>query len=319
MWKTEATGVARVEMAVRQCLPPCEIKCPINEDIQRTNVLISLLPEDMDSAREGMIQISDYLYERNPFFNICGYICGICELECNYLKKGGAIKRRLLKRFLSDVYTEHLRELGKLEIVKNKEKVAVIGGGPGGLMCAYHLSKKGYNVTVIEASDRLGGALWLVPDYRLPKDVLQTTVENLVRIAGIDVRYNNKLGEGDLTLEQLKNDGYKAIFLATGLPFPRVGQDLAGVMYGHTYLYEVSYNNIAPDYFKGKRVIVTGGGNVAFDVARSARRHGAEVTVVALEREDKDHRDGIPADEQEIRGAWEEGIKIIYSRGVRKT
>jgi NADPH-dependent glutamate synthase beta subunit-like oxidoreductase len=327
MWKTEATGVAHTEMAVKQCLPPCQIKCPINEDIQRTNVLISLLPDDPDLAREGIIQIGEYLYDKNPFFNICGYICGICELECNYSKKGGAIKRRLLKRFLSDVYTDRLKEREELEILRDKENVAIIGGGPGGLMCAYHLSKRGYRVTIIEASGRLGGALWLVPEYRLPKEVLQTTVENLVRIAGIDVRYNSRLGSGKLTLEKLKNEGYKAVFLATGLPYPRVltfegqsleGQDLSGVMYGHTYLYEVSHNNIAPDYFKGKGVIVTGGGNVAFDVARSARRHGAEVTVVALEREDKDHRDGIPADEEEIRGAWEEGIRIIYSRGVRK-
>lgn len=327
MWKTEATGVAHVEMAVKQCLPPCEIKCPINEDIQRTNVLISLLPDDPDLAREGILQISDYLYDQNPFFNICGYICGICELECNYLKKGGAIKRRLLKRFLSDVYTDHLKQRDEMQVTRNKENVAVIGGGPGGLMCAYDLGKRGYNVTIIEASDRLGGALWLVPDYRLPKDILQTTVENLVRIAGIDVRYNSKLGAGQLTLESVKNEGYKAAFLATGLPAPRVltferqsleGQDLAGVIYGHTYLYEVSHNNIPPGYFTGKRVIVTGGGNVAFDVARSARRHGAEVTVVALEREDKDHRDGIPADEEETRGAWEEGIRIIHSRGVRE-
>ena len=327
MWKTEATGVAHTEMAVKQCLPPCQIKCPINEDIQRTNVLISLLPGDPDLAREGIIQIGEYLYDKNPFFNICGYICGICELECNYSKKGGAIKRRLLKRFLSDVYTDHLREREESDILRDKENVAVIGGGPGGLMCAYHLSKRGYRVTIIEASGRLGGALWLVPEYRLPKEVLQTTVENLVRIAGIDVRYNSRLGSGKLTLEKLKNEGYKAVFLATGLPYPRVltfegqsleGQDLSGVMYGHTYLYEVSHNNIAPDYFKGKGVIVTGGGNVAFDVARSARRQGAEVTVIALERDDKDHMDGIPADEEEIRGAWEEGIRIIYSRGVRK-
>jgi len=327
MWKTEATGVAHTEMAVRQCLPPCQIKCPINEDIQRTNVLISLLSDDLDLAREGIVQISEYLYDKNPFFNICGYICGICELECNYSKKGGAIKRRLLKRFLSDVYTDYLREREELDILRDKENVAVIGGGPGGLMCAYHLSKRGYRVTIIEASGRLGGALWLVPEYRLPKEVLQTTVENLVRIAGIDVRYNSRLGSGKLTLEKLRNEGYKAVFLATGLPYPRVltfegesleGQDLSGVMYGHTYLYEVSHNNIAPDYFKDKKVIVTGGGNVAFDVARSARRQGAEVTVVCLECEDKDCKDGIPADEEEIRGAWEEGIRIIYSRGVRK-
>jgi len=326
MWKTESSGVMHADMAVRQCLPPCQVKCPINEDIQRTNVLISLLPDDMDSARDGIIQISDYLYDKNPFFNICGYICGLCELECNYKNKGGAIKRRLLKRFLSDVYTEHLKEREEFDIPKDKEKVAVIGGGPGGLMCAYHLSKRGYKVTVIEASDRLGGALWLVPDYRLPMDVLQTTVENLVRIAGIDVRYNIRLGAGDLTLDKLGKEGFKAVFLATGLPYPRIltfegqtveGQDLAGVMYGHTYLYEVSHNNIAPDYFKGKKVIVTGGGNVAFDVARSVRRQGGEVTIVCLECEDKDCKDGIPADEEEIRGAWEEGIRIVYSRGVR--
>jgi NADPH-dependent glutamate synthase beta subunit-like oxidoreductase/NAD-dependent dihydropyrimidine dehydrogenase PreA subunit len=327
MWKTEATGVAHTEMAVRQCLPPCQIKCPINEDIQRTNVLISLLPDDLDLAREGIIQISDYLYDKNPFFNICGYICGLCELECNYSKKGGAIKRRLLKRFLSDVYTDHLSERKESGILKDKEDVAVIGGGPGGLMCAHHLSKRGYRVTIIEASERLGGALWLVPEYRLPKDILQTTVDNLARIAGIDLRYNSRLGVGGLTLEKLRDEGFKAVFLATGLPYPRVltfegelvgGQDLSGVMYGLSYLYEVSHGNIAPDYFKGKKVIVTGGGNVAFDVARSARRQGAEVTVVALEREDKDHIDGIPADEEETRGAWEEGIRIVYSRGVRR-
>jgi NADPH-dependent glutamate synthase beta subunit-like oxidoreductase/NAD-dependent dihydropyrimidine dehydrogenase PreA subunit len=327
MWKTEATGVAHTEMAVRQCLPPCQVKCPINEDIQRTNVLISLLPDDSDLAREGIIQISEYLYDKNPFFNICGYICGICELECNYSKKGGAIKRRLLKRFLSDVYTDHLKEREELEVLKDKENVAVIGGGPGGLMCAYHLSKRGYRVTIFEASGRLGGALWLVPDYRLPKDVLQATVENLVRIAGVEVKYNSRLGAGKLSLERLKNEGYKAVFLATGLPYPRVltfegqsveGQDLSGVMYGLAYLYEVGHGNIAPDYFKGKRVIVTGGGNVAFDVARSVRRQGGEVTIVCLECEDKDCKDGIPADEEEIRGAWEEGIRIVYSRGVRK-
>jgi NADPH-dependent glutamate synthase beta subunit-like oxidoreductase/NAD-dependent dihydropyrimidine dehydrogenase PreA subunit len=327
MWKTEAAGVAHAETAVKQCLPPCQIKCPINEDIQRTNVLISLLPDNHDAAREGILQIGDYLYEKNPFFNICGYICGICELECNYGSKGGAIRRRLLKRFLSDVYTEHIKDRDELEVNRDKENVAVVGGGPGGLMCAYYLSKKGYRVTIIEATGRLGGALWLVPDYRLPKDILQTTVENLVRIAGIDVRYNTRLGSGKLTLEKLRNEGYKAVFMGTGLPYPRVltfegkfveGQDLSGVMYGHTYLYEVSHNNIAADYFKGKKVIVTGGGNVAFDVARSARRQGADVTVVAREREDKDHRDGIPADDEEIRGAWEEGIRIVYSRGVNK-
>jgi NADPH-dependent glutamate synthase beta subunit-like oxidoreductase/NAD-dependent dihydropyrimidine dehydrogenase PreA subunit len=327
MWKTESKGVARVEEAIKQLLPPCQIKCPINEDIQRTNVLISLLPEEPGLAKDQIIEISDYLYEKNPFFNICGYICGLCELECNYKAKGGAIRRRLLKRFLSDVYTEHLSQKEEFGVVRDKENVAVIGGGPGGLMCAYALSKKGYRVTVFEASNRLGGALWLIPSYRLPADVLSTTLSNLVRIAGIDVKFGAKLGEGKLTIEKLRNDGYRAIFLAKGTPYPRVltfdgevveGQDLSGVMYGHTLLYEVSHGNIGRDYFENKRLVVIGGGNVAFDVARTARRLGGDVTIVALEAEDKSSRDGIPADEEEITAAWEEGIRIVYSRGVEK-
>jgi NADPH-dependent glutamate synthase beta subunit-like oxidoreductase/NAD-dependent dihydropyrimidine dehydrogenase PreA subunit len=327
MWKTESKGIARAEEAVKQFLPPCQIKCPINEDIQRTNVLISLLPEDPHLAREGIIQISDYLYNKNPFFNICGYICGLCELECNYKAKGGAVRRRLLKRFLSDVYTDYLKQKEEFSVVKDKENVAVIGGGPGGLMCAYALSKKGYRVTIFESSNRLGGALWLIPNYRLPEEVLKTTVDSLVRIAGIDVKFNAKLGEGKLTIERLKNEGYKAVFLAKGTPYPRVltfdgvaveGQDLSGVMYGHTLLYEVSHGNIGSNYFKGKKLIVIGGGNVAFDVARTSKRLGGDVTVACLEAEDKSSRDGIPADEEEISAAWEEGIKIIYSHGVKK-
>jgi len=327
MWKTTRDSGAHVEDAVKQMLPPCQIKCPINEDIQRTNVLISLLPEDIESAKAGIIQIGDYLYEKNPFFNICGYICGICELECNYKTKGGAIRRRLLKRFLSDYYTDYLSRKKKTETIKDREDVAIIGGGPGGLMCAYILSQRGYRTTIFEASNRLGGALWLIPEYRLPRDVLQNTLDSLIRIVGIDVQYGAKVGEDGFTLEQLKAKGYKAVFVAKGTPYPRVltfgreqveGQDLSGVMYGLDLLYEVSHGNIGPDYFKNKRVIVIGGGNVAFDAARTARRLGGEVTVVALECEDKSSRDGLPADEEEIRAAWEEGLRIICSRGVRK-
>ncbi|MDD5338806.1 MAG: FAD-dependent oxidoreductase [Dehalococcoidales bacterium] len=327
MWKTSEIGHSQVEQATKQLLPPCQIKCPINEDIQRTNVLISLLPDTNEAARDGIIQIGEYLYERNPFFNICGYICGLCELECNYKNEGGAIRRRLLKRFLSDTYTPYLNEKPEVNIVKDRENVAVIGGGPSGLMAAFNLTRQGYRVTIFEASQRLGGALWLVPEYRLPRKVLQTTVENLVRIMGIDVRYNTKFGEGRTTVNRLISDGFKAIFIAKGTPNARQltfgkdvveGQDLSGVMYGLDFLYEVSHGNIPPDYFKDKKIIVIGAGNVAFDSARTARRLGGEVSIVCLEREDKEHRDGIPADEDEIRGAWEEGIKIYASRGVRK-
>ena len=83
MWKIECGGRTRVEQAVKQFLPPCQVQCPINEDIQRTNVLISMLPEDPSSAMEGVTQIGDYLYEKNPLFTVCGYVCGLCELECS--------------------------------------------------------------------------------------------------------------------------------------------------------------------------------------------------------------------------------------------
>lgn len=327
MWITVSTGWAGVEPAVKQFLPPCQVRCPINEDIQRTNVLISLLSEDPELATDGISQIGDYLYEKNPFFPVCGYVCGLCELECNYQTKGGAIRRRLLKRFIADTYIYQLDRREEYSLVKNRENVAVVGGGPAGLMCGYDLSKRGYRVTIFEASDRLGGALSLIPRYRLPEKVLASTLDNLVRLVGIDVKYNVKVGDGKWTLEKLKNEGYQAVFLARGTPAARTltfggkevqGQELSGVMYGQNFLYEVSHGNIKPNYFKGKKVLVIGGGNVAFDVARTARRLAGETTVACLECEDRSSRDRVPADWDEIRGAWEEGIRIVYSRGVSR-
>jgi NADPH-dependent glutamate synthase beta subunit-like oxidoreductase/NAD-dependent dihydropyrimidine dehydrogenase PreA subunit len=327
MWKTTVEGEASVEAAIKQCLAPCQERCPINEDIQRTNVLISLLPEDIKEAKEGLIQIGNYLFENNPLFPVCGYVCGICELGCNYQSKGGSIRRRLLKRFVSDYFLNHLDEKKEYDIVKDKGNVAVIGGGPGGLMCAFQLGRKGYRVTIFEASGRLGGALWLIPHYRLPKIVLQRVIENMLRIAGVEVKYNTRIGEGNLTINRLRKDGYKAVFIAKGTPTARVltfgreivgNQDLDGVLYGQTFLYEVSRGILVKDYLGGRKVIVIGGGNVAFDAARSARRLGGDVTLIALENEDKSSKDGIPADHEEIRGAWEEGVRIIYSRGVSK-
>ena len=326
MWELKSDADAKIEIAAKQYLAPCQNKCPINEDIQRTNVLISLLPEDPEQAREGVIQIGDYLHSTNPFFTICGYICGICERECNYKTKGGSIKRRLLKRFLSDTYTPYLKTKAPLDVIKDKERVAVIGGGPGGLMCAWELSKKGYVVTIFDDNQKLGGALRWIPTYRLPQDILDTAIDNLVRIADIEVKKEMKLNGGN-PLDQLRRKGFKAFFVATGTPYPRPltfgmvkveGQDLKNVMYGLNVLGEVNTGTIDQDLFKGKKVIVIGGGNVAFDAARTVYRMGGKVTVVCLETFDKNSKDGIPADIEEIEGAHQEGIRIIYSRGVRK-
>lgn len=166
----------------------------------------------------------------------------------------------------------------------------------------------------------------LIPAYRLPQDVVDSAIDNLLRIANIEVRLGAEVGDQGQTLDNLKKEGYRAIFIATGTPAPRpltfgrelVSADLEGVMFGLNLLYEVLQGNVPLQLYKGKRVIVVGGGNVAFDVARTARRLGGNVTIVCLECADKSSKDGIPADDEEIEGASEEGIKIVYSRGIEE-
>jgi NADPH-dependent glutamate synthase beta subunit-like oxidoreductase len=307
--------------AGKSLLAPCQIACPIGENIQRTNVFIASLPNYIKDAMPEMIRISDELFDSNPLFSVCGYVCGLCERECNYRDKGGAVRRRLLKRFLGDLYMAHLKGRPKMDVPRNNTKVAVVGAGPGGLMCAWELGKKGYSVTMFEKSPEAGGAVRLIPKYRLPNDVLDTTLDGLIRIAGIEFLPNTKVE----SLTGLMKQGYKAVFVATGTsnarPLSFEGKPVAcsnveGVFLGIDFLIGVHHGKFPPHMFQGKKVVVIGGGNVAFDVARTARRFGGIVDMVCLECEDKTCRDGIPADLEEIEGAEEEGIKIHYSRGV---
>ncbi len=305
-------------------LPPCQIACPVGEDIQRSHAMIAFLPLDPEEASRQILKIGDEIYEKNPLFTICSYICGLCEKECNYKDQTGAVRRRMLKRLAADYYLPYLETKPSIA-APTKEKVAVIGGGPGGLMCAYMLSKKGYQATILERGSELGGALRYIPRYRLPTNVMDTTLNNLVRIAHIKVNFGVNMGDGGKTLDDLKKEGYRAVFIATGTPSPRpltierelvAGGDLEGVMFGLNLLYDMNQGKVSPQLFQGKRVIVVGGGNVAFDVARTARRLGGDVSLVCLECEDKSSKDGIPADVEEIEGGGEEGISITYSRGV---
>jgi NADPH-dependent glutamate synthase beta subunit-like oxidoreductase len=311
-------------------LPPCQVRCPLKIDIQRNHAMMSCLPLDNEEASRLILEIGDEIYDKNPLFPIiCGYICGLCEKECNYEDQTGSVRRKLLARFIAEHYLPYL-ETKPSFAPPTREKVAVIGGGPASLMCAYTLSKKGYGVAMLERRSNLGGALRLIPQYRLPRNILNTTVDSLVRIARIDVKdvqFEPKMGDWKKTMDELRSDGYQAIFIATGTPFPRrlrfegklvAGADLEGVRFGLNLLSEVSQGNAHPRLFEGKKVIVIGGGNVAFDTARTARRLGGKVTLVCLENEDKASKDGIPADVEEIEGATEEGIQIIYSRGVEE-
>jgi len=329
----EVAEPARVEEAIDEAtgkiyLPPCQIACPVGEDIQRTNAMMALLPLNARKAHRQIIKIGDEIYKKNPLFPICSYICGLCEKECNYKDHTGAIRRKMLKRFISEYYLPYLETKPALP-PPTLEKVAVIGGGPGGLMCAYMLGQRGYKVTVLERSSWLGGALRYIPQYRLPGKVINSTLNNLVRIADVEVRFGVEMGEDGNTLGSLYRDGYQAVFVATGTHAPRpltleretvLGADLDGVISGLYLLYDINQGKVPAQLyrqlFRHKKVIVVGGGNVAFDVARTARRLGGDVAMVCLESEDKSSKDGIPADVEEIEGATEEGIMINYSRGV---
>ena len=307
-------------------LSPCQIRCPLNIDIQRSHAMIALLPLDPEEAAKQMIEIGNEVYEKSPLFPLlCAYICGLCEKECNYKDTTGSVRRRMLMRPVAKEFLKYLKTMPPLPAPTGK-KVAVIGGGAGGLMCAYVLSKKGYRVTILERSPRLGGAMRLIPAYRLPQDVIDLVINNLLRIAHIEARLGAEVDDRGQALADLKQEGYQAAFIATGTPSPRpltfgremLSAELDGVMFGLNLLYEMLQGNVLLQLYAGKKVIVVGGGNVAFDVARTARRLGGKVTIVCLECADKGSKDGIPADVEEIEGATEEGIKIIYSRGVEE-
>ena len=317
-------------------LAPCQIRCPLGEDIQRNHVLISELPLTEEVDEELVLEIGHEIFEQNPLFPIiCGNICGLCEEECNYKDETGAIRRRKIIQPLGKIYMKYLETAPKLP-KPTKEKVAVVGGGPSGLMCAFDLSKRGYNVTIFNERSELGGALRFIPKYRLPTEILDSLLGSIIRIGNIKVENDIKIEkDGKKSLDDLNKEGYKAIFIATGTPNPRIlriesetpefkeliqklvdGDESQGIKFGINLLYDVDRGDVPLNLYKGKKVIVIGGGNVAFDVGRTARRLGGKVTIMCLENSDKSSPDGIPADVEEIDEAQEEGIKIIYSRGV---
>ncbi|MGB0036175.1 MAG: FAD-dependent oxidoreductase [Candidatus Acidiferrales bacterium] len=230
-----------------------------------------------------------YRYARtpNPFASICGRVCGHpCETDCRRGKFDSAISIRALKRFLTERYGPESRNpidvFPEKPAVTRPEKVAVIGSGPAGLSAAHDLALLGYAVTVFEAAPVPGGMLHLgIPEYRLPRDVLQAQIREILDL-GPELRVNSRLGK-DFTIDSLRAQGYKAILLAFGLHRSRdlsiPGNDLDGVVKGVDFLLNV---NLGYRFQIGKKVVVIGGGNVAIDVARSALRAQQKLTLEAL-------------------------------------
>jgi len=282
---------------------PCESACPSHLPITHYVELI----------KEGRFEESLALIrEATCLPGILGRVCvRPCEDNCRRGNVDECISIKWLKRFVADYELEKRREpLFKKEGTRS-EKVAVIGAGPAGLSCAYYLALKGYPVTIFERLGEPGGmAAMGIPDYRLPRDVVGYEAEMVKRL-GVEIRYNTQVGK-DITLSQMFERGYKAIFIGVGAqtntPMGVEGEDKGykGFIPGVYYLLEI---NLGRDpYPEGKRVVVVGGGNVAIDCVRSSFRVGKADVNLVYRRTKKE----MPADHVEIHDAEEEGVKFHY-------
>jgi NADH-quinone oxidoreductase subunit F len=286
----------------------CINACPIGQDV----------PGYLSLVAEGRYEEAiSLIYQTNPLPGVCGRVCTHpCTDVCLRAETDEPLNIPKIKRFAADMAKKRGFTV-KLEKGEAKEeKIAVIGGGPGGLAAAYSLALMGYQPTIFEELPELGGMLrYGIPPYRLPRDILDQEIEFLVNV-GVEVKTNTRVGR-DITLEQLQK-GYDAIFMAVGahksLPIRISGEDLPGVKGGAEFLREVELGIAA---HPGKRVAVIGGGDVAMDIARSCRRMGADVTI-AYRREKKD----MPASEEEIADALAEDIalkELVAPRCIKQT
>jgi heterodisulfide reductase subunit A2 len=285
---------------------PCKATCPAHVSIQGYIALI----------REGKHREALELFkEAHPFPSVCGRVCHHpCEEICTRSDVEEPLAIQYLHRFLGDLdLSDNEPYIPKAE-TERTEKVAVIGAGPAGLAAAYFLRWKGYQVTVFEKLPVAGGMMAVgIPAYRLPRDILAREIK-IIEDMGVEIRTGVTFGL-DITRAGLMEEGYQAVFLATGLHLSRdlgvEAEDLPGVLKGVDFL---RHSALGKAVSVGKKVIVIGGGNVAIDVALTAKRKGAEeVTLVCLEK-----REEMPAWDYEIEDALEESIRIVNRLGPRK-
>ncbi len=329
---------------------PCLAACPVHTN---AGMYVAAIADGDDELA--------YLTARlpNPFASVCGRVCAApCEDACRRGKIDRPIAIRALKRFVTEQYGTESAHHGTHDVsappaIELDRSIGIVGGGPAGMACAHDLRRFGYRVTVYEATDRLGGAMWLgIPEYRLDRDVLNGDLDAIISM-GVEVRYNTRLGT-DVTLEQLRAD-HDAVFLGIGATLGRgldlPGADADGVFKAIAFLINM---NRGFEVTVGERVIVIGGGDVAmdaartalragdyeaqrandpaepgpapaelvdsqprlteaFDAARSARRAGAKEITIMS----LESRDELPAHEFEVEEAEHEGIEFINRRGPR--
>jgi glutamate synthase (NADPH/NADH) small chain len=302
----EEEAVAEASRCLNCKKPLCVSKCPVSIDI----------PEFIAHVKSGRFEEAARVIARNSALPaICGRVCPQeiqCEGDCILGRKGEPIAIGKLERFVGDWAREHQLNLSET-VEPNGHKVAVIGSGPSGLSCAGDLAKKGYSVKIFEALHKAGGVLqYGIHEFRLPKEtVVEHEINNITNL-GVAIEKDVIIGK-TITIDQLlKEEGYSAVYVASGAGLPKFmnipGENLNGVVSANEFL---TRNNLMKAYeqgydtpiFTGRSVVVVGGGNVAMDAARTARRLGAETSVVYRRSEEE-----LPARKEEVHHAKEEGI-----------
>lgn len=277
--------------------PQCQKGCPIHTPIPE--VIRLLKANELDKAGR-------MLFQNNPLTTVCSLICNHenqCEGHCILGKKGTPVHFSVIENYISSTYASKMVQGPH---PSNGMKVAIVGSGPAGITIAILMARYGYQVTIFESKDKIGGILrYGIPEFRLPKSVLDDIQYRHLELKGIKIRPNTRIG-GAIGVDDLLRDGYKAIFIGTGVWKPRT-LGIKGETFGNVH-YAINYLN-NPDVYKlGESVIVIGAGNAAMDVARTALRHGTrKLTCFSITKK-------VMASQYEFSYAKLEGVDFVYNK-----
>ncbi|MDO5551654.1 MAG: NAD(P)-dependent oxidoreductase [Lachnospiraceae bacterium] len=282
-----------------QCkVPQCQKGCPINTNIPKA---IRLLKENkLDEAGQ-------MLFENNPLTTVCSLVCNHenqCEGHCVLGRKGAPVHFSTIENYISTTYAN---KMTKGPAPSNGMRVAIIGSGPAGITIAIILARYGYQVTIFEGKDKIGGVLrYGIPEFRLPKSVLDDIQYRHLELKGIKIRPNTSIGGGAIGIDDLFRDGYKSIFIGTGVWNPN-SLHIKGETFGNVH-FGINYLNNPDSYKLGEKVIVIGAGNAAMDVARTAIRKGVHhLTCFSLTKK-------VAASDYEFSYAKLEGVEFEYNK-----
>lgn len=276
--------------------PRCKQHCPISTPI----------PEVIGLYKEGKLkEAGEVLFKNNPLSLVCSIVCPHEDQCRGYCIKGIKDEPVRFHDIETEISTKYLEEMEIKNTPKTKDRVAIVGGGPAGITIAFILSQKGYKVTLFDAHEKIGGVLrYGIPEYRLPNKMIDKIEERLLD-SGVVIRPNTLIGPV-ITIDKLFSDGYKAIFIGTGVWNPKT-LNIKGETLGNVH-YAIDYLKSPNVYRLGKRVAVIGAGNVAMDAARVAKRNGADEVYILYRKGEED----MPATGDEIREAKEDDIKFKH-------